>query len=104
MWVAYAQYKQPRSITFAELEADVERIARGLVARGAQPGQRLALLVPPSIEMITLVFALLRSGAVAILIDPGMGKKNLVRCLSEAAPTGFIAIERAAMGPAHPAP
>jgi len=90
-----AQHKQPRRITFGELEADVECLARGLVARGVKPGQRLALLVPPSIEMITLVFALLRSGAVAILIDPGMGKKNLVRCLSEAEPTGFIAIERA---------
>ncbi len=90
-----AQYKRPREITFAELEADVERIARGLVARGVQPGQRLALLVPPSIEFITLVFALLRSGAVAILIDPGMGRRNLVRCLNEAQPTGFIAIERA---------
>ena len=90
-----SQYKRPREITFAELEADVEQIARGLVARGVQPGQRLALLVPPSIEFITLVFALLRSGAVAILIDPGMGKKNLIKCLSEAQPTGFIAIERA---------
>jgi acyl-CoA synthetase (AMP-forming)/AMP-acid ligase II len=86
---------KPRDVTFAELEADVELLARGLVARGVQPGQRLALLVPPSIEFITLVFSLLRSGAVAILIDPGMGKKNLVRCLSEAQPTGFIAIERA---------
>lgn len=90
-----ALHGKTRGITFAELEADVELLARGLVARGVQPGQRLALLVPPSIEMITLVFALLRSGAVAILIDPGMGKKNLVRCLSEAQPTGFIAIERA---------
>jgi acyl-CoA synthetase (AMP-forming)/AMP-acid ligase II len=90
-----ALHDKTREVTFAELEADVELLARGLVARGVQPGQRLALLVPPSIEMITLVFALLRSGAVAILIDPGMGKKNLVRCLSEAQPTGFIAIEKA---------
>ncbi len=90
-----ALHAATREVTFGELEADVELLARALVARGVVPGQRLALLVPPSIEFITLVFALLRSGAVAILIDPGMGKKNLVRCLSEAAPTGFIAIERA---------
>ncbi len=90
-----ALHEKTREVTFAELEADVELLARGLVARGVVPGQRLALLVPPSIEFITLVFALLRSGAVAILIDPGMGKKNLIRCLSEAEPTGFIAIERA---------
>jgi acyl-CoA synthetase (AMP-forming)/AMP-acid ligase II len=90
-----ALHDKTRQVTFAELEADVEILARGLVARGVQPGQRLALLVPPSIEFIALVFALLRSGAVAILIDPGMGRRHLVRCLSEAQPTGFIAIERA---------
>jgi acyl-CoA synthetase (AMP-forming)/AMP-acid ligase II len=82
-------------ITFGELERDVERIARGLVAAGVQPGQRLALLVPPSIEFVTLVFALLRSGAVQILIDPGMGKKNLIGCLSEAEPEGFVAVTKA---------
>ena len=33
-----------------------------------------------------------RPGAVAILIDPGMGRRNLVRCLAEAEPEGFVAI------------
>lgn len=83
-----------RQISFAALERDVERIARGLVAVGIRPGQRLALLVPPSIEFITLVFALLRAGAVQILIDPGMGRKHLLNCLCEAEPTGFVTIPR----------
>ncbi len=81
-----------RTVTFAELAADAERIARGLVAGGARRGQRLALLVPPSIEFVTLVFALLKSGAATILIDPGMGRRNLLRCLEEARPEGFVAI------------
>ncbi len=46
--------------------------------------------MPPSIEFIALVFALIRSRAVQILIDPGMGRANLIRCLSEAEPTGVI--------------
>jgi acyl-CoA synthetase (AMP-forming)/AMP-acid ligase II len=83
-----------RTITFRELADDVDQIARLLVSYGATRGTRLALLVPPSIDFITLVFALLKSGAVQILIDPGMGKRNLVRCLSEAAPEGFVAVPR----------
>jgi acyl-CoA synthetase (AMP-forming)/AMP-acid ligase II len=51
-------------------------------------------LVPPSIDFITLVFALLRSGAVQILIDPGMGKRNVLRCLADAQPEGFVAVSR----------
>ncbi len=81
-----------RTITFRELANDVHSIANGLAARGVQPGIRLALLVPPSIDFIALVFALLKSGAVQILIDPGMGKRNLLRCLAEARPEGFVAV------------
>ncbi|MEX2141668.1 MAG: fatty acid CoA ligase family protein [Pirellulales bacterium] len=84
-----------RTVSFRELADDVDRIARGLVSRGMNPGMRLALLVPPSIDFITLVFALLKSGAVQILIDPGIGKRNLVRCLAEALPEGFIAVPMA---------
>jgi len=46
------------TITFAELESDVGRIVRGLEAWGVPPGTRLALLVKPGIEFVTLVFAL----------------------------------------------
>ena len=83
------------SCTFAELEADSDLIARGLRAYGVTPGMRLALLVKPSIEFVTLVFALLKSGATSILIDPGMGRKNLLKCLADAEPEGFVAIPAA---------
>jgi acyl-CoA synthetase (AMP-forming)/AMP-acid ligase II len=79
-------------VSFRQLEDDVELLARGLVAMGVTPGVRLALLVRPSIDFIALVFALLRAGAVSILIDPGMGRKNLLACLDAAEPRGFVAI------------
>jgi acyl-CoA synthetase (AMP-forming)/AMP-acid ligase II len=78
--------------TFAELDADASRIARGLIEWGAPPGSRIALLVRPGIEFVTLVFALLRAGMVTVLVDPGLGRKNLIRCLAEAEPDGFVAI------------
>ena len=46
----------------------------------------------PGIDFISLVFGLFKAGAVAILIDPGMGRRNLIRCLAEAEPEGFVAI------------
>src|SRR3954451_2828057 len=83
------------TITFAEVEADVSRIAKGLAAWGVPKGTRLALLVNPGIEFVTLVFALLRAGMVIVLVDPGLGRRNLVRCLSAAEPEGFVAINMA---------
>lgn len=81
-----------RQMTFRELNDDSNRIARGLWTMGVSPGTRLALLVRPSIDFISLVFALYKSGAVSILIDPGMGRRTLVGCLADAEPDGFIAI------------
>lgn len=81
-----------RQLTFRQLDDDSSRIAFGLRQMGVVPGTRLALLVRPGIDFISLVFALLKSGAVSILIDPGMGRSNLIDCLSEAKPEGFVAV------------
>ncbi len=81
-----------RQVTFRQLDEDSEQIARGLWQMGVVPGTRLALLVRPGIDFVSLVFALFKAGAVAILIDPGMGRRSLVRCLAEAEPEGFVAI------------
>jgi olefin beta-lactone synthetase len=80
------------TITFAELNATATRLARGLVAWGVQPETRLALLVRPGIDFVALVFAMLRAGVTIVLIDPGLGRRNLVKCLAEVEPEGFIAI------------
>jgi olefin beta-lactone synthetase len=81
-----------RSMTFRELDEDSNRIASGLLARGVPAGSRLILLVPPSLDFISLVFALFKAGMVTVLIDPGMGRRNLVRCLSACQPDGFVGI------------
>jgi olefin beta-lactone synthetase len=85
-----------RSVTFADLDSDSSAIAAGLLDFGVQPAMRIALLVRPGIEFVSLVFALLKAGVVQILIDPGMGPRSMVRCLADAKPHGFIAIP-----PAH---
>ncbi len=84
-----------RQTSFRELDEDTDRIAAGLQRMGVQHGTRLVLLVRPGIDFIALVFALFKSGAVTILIDPGMGRNNLVRCLQDAEPEGFVAISMA---------
>ncbi|MBI85534.1 MAG: peptide synthase [Planctomycetaceae bacterium] len=78
--------------TFQELDAECTALAGGLHALGVRPGTRLALLVRPGIEFIALTFAMLKAGAVIVLIDPGMGRKNLIGCLQAVEPEGFVTI------------
>jgi acyl-CoA synthetase (AMP-forming)/AMP-acid ligase II len=84
-----------RSITFDELNADVDAIAQGLVASGLLRGTLTALMVPPSADFFALTFALLKVGAPPVLIDPGMGVRNLGKCLAETEPEAFIGISKA---------
>lgn len=79
-------------LTFAQLDQESDRLARGLMAYGVRPGMRLVLMVRPSLEFIALTFALFKTGAVVVLIDPGMGRSNIFRCLETVDPDGFIAI------------
>ena len=79
-------------LTFEQLERETDRLARGLVQMGVSPGTRIVLAVRPSLEFIALTFALFKAGAVIVLIDPGMGRSNVFRCLEEVEPQGFVAI------------
>lgn len=83
------------TMTFADLELHTSSIAAGLQQLGVMPGQRIVMLVRFGVDFISLVFALLKAGAVVVLIDPGMGRKNLVRCLEATNPDGFVAIPAA---------
>ncbi len=81
-----------RQLSFRELDQQTDAIAAGLRGMGIRPGKRIALMVRPGIDFISLVFAMFKAGVVTILIDPGMGRKNLIKCLDEAEPEGFIAV------------
>jgi acyl-CoA synthetase (AMP-forming)/AMP-acid ligase II len=84
-----------RHYTYRELDAESDRLARGLTQVGVRRGKRAALMVPPSLEFYALTFALFKLGAVVVLIDPGMGVKNLGVCLGEAEPEAFIGVPKA---------
>jgi acyl-CoA synthetase (AMP-forming)/AMP-acid ligase II len=82
-------------VTFAELEERVQGWLSLLRERGLGPGDRVVLMVPPSLNFFALTFALLRLETVPVLVDPGMGVKSLKRCLAEAAPQAFVGIGKA---------
>lgn len=87
--------RRERRWSFAELDAESDRLARGLRGAGVGRGMRVVLMVPPSLEFYALTFALFKLGAVVVLIDPGMGVGNLGVCLEEAQPQAFIGVTKA---------
>ncbi len=80
------------TVTFAELNEDINRLASGLVRYGFLKGHRVLLMVPPGIDFLALTFALFRVGALPVLIDPGLGRKNVLQCIQNIRPDGLIGI------------
>ena len=84
-----------KTYTAEQLEAESNRVARGLRRVGIGDGVRAVLMVTPSLEFFALTFALFKAGAIPVMVDPGMGVKNLKACLAESAPEAFIGISKA---------
>ncbi|NQY64026.1 MAG: AMP-binding protein [Alteromonadaceae bacterium] len=82
-------------IDFATLDQKSDAIAFALNAYGIKRGMKAVLMVTPSLDFFALTFALFKAGIVPILVDPGMGTKNLKQCFIESAPDVFIGIPKA---------
>lgn len=83
------------AITRADLAHRVETMAQALQARGVVRGQRVAVLVPPGIDLNTVVYALWRLGAVVVVADAGLGLDRLGGALRSASPDFVVGIRKA---------
>ncbi len=81
--------------TLGQLDHESDCIARGLERAGIRRGVRTVLMVTPGLEFFALTFALFKVGAVPVMVDPGMGLKNLGTSLAQAEPEAFIGIPKA---------
>ncbi|MFQ3209593.1 MAG: acyl-coenzyme A synthetase/AMP-(fatty) acid ligase, partial [Colwellia sp.] len=84
-----------QEIDFLTLHQRSDDIAFALNAYGLKSGMKAVLMVTPSIDFFSLTFALFKAGIIPILVDPGMGIKNLKQCFTESAPDAFIGIPKA---------
>ncbi|MFJ9695062.1 amino acid adenylation domain-containing protein [Kitasatospora sp. NPDC101183] len=76
-----------RTLTYAELNARANRLARLLVERGAGPERLVALALPRSAELVVALLAVLKSGAAYLPVDPSHPEDRIASTLEDAAPT-----------------
>ncbi len=85
----------PVEITFKTFCKLVDSYAGGFKKRGISKGTRTIVLIKPGIDLFATIFALLRVGAVPVLIDPGMGNRAMAKALCGAGAEAFIGIPKA---------
>ncbi|MBM7516441.1 fatty acyl-CoA synthetase [Nocardioides nitrophenolicus] len=80
-----------KQLTFAELDAYVERTAAALTAAGLRKGDRLALLSHNCWQFAVLDFAAARAGVVLVPINFMLGADEIAFILDHSGAAGFVA-------------
>ncbi|WP_345671168.1 non-ribosomal peptide synthetase, partial [Streptomyces similanensis] len=89
---AVAVVCEGRSLSYGELNAWANRLARSLVARGAGPERLVALVLPRSVELVVAVLAVLKSGAAYVPVDPEYPADRVALVLEEARPVVTLGV------------
>ena len=73
-----------QTLTYGELEAAAQGLARVLVARGAGAGEPVGILLPRSLEHVLATLAVLEAGAPYLPLDPSYPEERIAAMLTDA--------------------
>ncbi|MFC5753957.1 amino acid adenylation domain-containing protein, partial [Actinomadura rugatobispora] len=75
-----------RTLSYGELNARANRLARHLIERGAGPERFVALRLPRSADLVVAILAVLKTGAAYVPIDPDYPAERIAHMLDDARP------------------
>ncbi|MEY8042196.1 amino acid adenylation domain-containing protein [Saccharopolyspora cebuensis] len=87
-----------RELSYAELNARADNLARRLAARGAGPEKLVAVCMPRSEWLVVALLAVLKAGAAYLPIDPDYPPDRITFILNDAAPVLVLATSATATG------
>jgi amino acid adenylation domain-containing protein len=84
-------------LSYAELNAQANRLARHLRARGVAPDMRVAICMERSVELVVALLAVLKAGGAYVPLDPGYPIERLAYLVEDSAPV--LLLTHDAVGP-----
>jgi acyl-coenzyme A synthetase/AMP-(fatty) acid ligase len=89
---AIVEISSGQEVSWAQLHERVNALVAHLHSRGVVAGDRVAILVPPSVELVATVYACWATGAVVVVADAGLGVRGMRRALRGACPDHVVGI------------
>lgn len=80
-------------LTYSQLLARIDSQAQGLAAGGVGKGAKVACLLPPGPEFVSLFFALARLGAVIVPLNPQLRQQGMLDVLQHAQPIALVSAQ-----------
>ncbi|MEU3554353.1 non-ribosomal peptide synthetase [Streptomyces fragilis] len=87
---AVAVQDSDTALTYRELGARANRLARALVRHGAGPGRTVAVRLPRSADLVTAIVAVATSGAALVPLDPDWPDRRTNLVLAETRPVRVL--------------
>ena len=81
--VAHASDGGHRCLTYGQLNADANRLARLLAAGGVRPGDRVGICMERGVHQIVAVLAIVKAGAAYVPLDPTYPRERLEYVLAD---------------------
>ncbi|MEV6419528.1 amino acid adenylation domain-containing protein [Streptomyces sp. NPDC051662] len=80
----------PDVLSYGDLNARANRLAGALIRRGAGPGDTVAVLLPRSVELVTAILAVTKTGAAYVPIDPAWPADRVGTIMADARPVCVV--------------
>ncbi|MFI6876342.1 amino acid adenylation domain-containing protein [Streptomyces sp. NPDC050400] len=87
---AIAAVTDTDSVTYEELHARANRLARELIGRGAGQERVVAVLLDRSVDLLVALLATVKAGAVYLPVDPDYPDERLAFTIEDAAPVVVV--------------
>ena len=91
---AFVSCHQSLRYTYAELRVEVDRIARGLLALGVEPGDRVGIWSPNCAEWLILQYAAAKAGAILVNVNPAYRLRELEYALRQSGVSVLVLARR----------
>ncbi|MFP3987378.1 amino acid adenylation domain-containing protein [Streptomyces sp. E11-3] len=79
-----------RSLSYADLDRQANRLAQALIAHGVRPQDPVAVLLGRDVEMTVALFGVAKAGAVYVPLDAGYPRERLAYMLDDIAPAAVV--------------
>ncbi len=91
---ALVEVESGRRWTYARFDADSDALARGLIAAGLAPGDRVGIWAPNCAEWVLIQYATAKAGVILVNINPAYRSHELAYALRQSGVRMLVSAER----------